>query len=384
MGITAPKHETEMRRLDGYVLRQLLTAFAFFTLILTGVIWLGQAVPLIDTVVSAGKSLLVFLAFSLYVLPLVLTIVLPLAGFAGALYGLNKLYGDAELVVMMAAGQSPWALARPVLIYGLISMLMTLAVTIYLIPIGEKRLSEGRAEIQSELAGALIREGQFLHPDDDLTLFLRNATSDGQMEGLFLHDESDPNAPVTYSAARAVLLRDGDVAQLVMSDGMALTYSQNRRILSRLQFDELVYDLSELVSQAPDVRIRPESYPILALLAPTPEMLENSRYDLGDFLAVGHEKIILGLNAFLMPLLALAVMMTGSYQRRGFTKRLSVAIVLGVLLAAAGVFVKSLVAGSGAQFWPAYYIAPIIALAGSVLLLHRATQSHNRTIEAPA
>ncbi|MEO0387880.1 MAG: LptF/LptG family permease [Pseudomonadota bacterium] len=362
-----------MRRLDGYVLRHLLVAFAFFALILTGVIWLGQAVPLIDTVVSSGNSLLLFLLFSLYVLPLVLMIVLPLAAFAGALYGLNKLYGDSELVVMMAAGQSPFALARPLLVYALIAMMLTSAVTIWMIPWGERRISQGRAEIQSELAGALIREGQFLHPTPGLTIFLHEASGAGRMEGLFLHDERDPEAPVTYSAARAVFLKDGDQARLVMSDGIALTFSESRRLLARVQFDEFTYDLSDLVNQMPNIRIRPESYMLPALLAPTPEMLENDRYALGDFLAVGHEKIILGLNALLMPMMALGVMLTGSYQRRGFARRMGVAIVLGVALATAGVVAKSLTQGSAA-FWPSFYIAPSLALLLTVALLRRAAR----------
>ncbi len=366
-----------MRRLDGYVLKHLLTAFVFFTVILTGVIWLGQSVPLIDTVISSGQSLTIFLMFSLYVLPFVLMIVLPLAAFAGALYGINKLYGDAELVVMMAAGQSPLRLARPVLIYGLITMTLTLIVTVWLVPIGEKRLSAGRAAIQSELAGALIKEGQFLHPDSGMTLFLREASDTGRMEGLFLHDERDRYSPTTYSAATAQLLRDGDQAQLVMRDGVALNYSEERRLLSRVQFEEFTYDLSALIAAEPNIRIRPESFSLPELLSPTEKMLESARYDLADYLAVGHEKIVLGLNALLMPLIALAVMLTGSYQRRGFAKRMSVAIVLGVGLAAAGVAVKSVVTGN-AQSWPVFYAAPALALCLSTFLLFRATQPVRR------
>lgn len=369
-----------MRRLDGYVLKHLLVAFAFFTVILTGVIWLGQSVPLIDTVISSGQSLMIFLMFSLYVLPFVLMIVLPLAAFAGAIYGINKLYGDAELVVMMAAGQSPLRLAVPVVAYGAVCMVLTLLVTVWFVPIGEKSLSEGRAAIQSELAGALIKEGQFLHPDKGLTLFLREASETGRMEGLFLHDERDPSNPTTYSAATARLLRDGDQARLVMSNGMALSYSEERRLLARVQFEEFTYDLSALLADGPMIRVRPESYALKDLLRPTPEMLASTRYDRADYLAVGHEKIVLSINAFLMPLIALAVMLTGNYQRRGFSKRMTVAVVLGVALAAAGVAMKSVVISNAAN-WPLFYLAPLIAAIVSTFLLHRATQPVRRAAQ---
>ena len=45
-----------MTRLDRYILQQLVAAFGFFVLVFTGVIWLTQAVRLIDTVVASGQS----------------------------------------------------------------------------------------------------------------------------------------------------------------------------------------------------------------------------------------------------------------------------------------------------------------------------------------
>ena len=63
-----------MRRLDRYILGQLIAAFGFFVLIFTGVVWLTQAVRLIDTVVASGQSARVFLEFSALVLPQVLAI----------------------------------------------------------------------------------------------------------------------------------------------------------------------------------------------------------------------------------------------------------------------------------------------------------------------
>ena len=74
-----------MTRLDRYILRQLVAALGFFLLVFTGVIWLTQAVRLIDTVVASGQSARVFLEFSGLVLPQVLVIVLPLAGIGAAL-----------------------------------------------------------------------------------------------------------------------------------------------------------------------------------------------------------------------------------------------------------------------------------------------------------
>ncbi len=44
-----------MTRLDRYILQQLVAAVGFFVLVFTGVIWLTQAVRLIDVVVATLK-----------------------------------------------------------------------------------------------------------------------------------------------------------------------------------------------------------------------------------------------------------------------------------------------------------------------------------------
>src|SRR5690606_20841581 len=131
-----------LTRLDRYILRQFVAAFGFFVLIFAGVVWLTQAVRLIDTVVASGQTARVFLEFSLLVLPQVFVIVLPLAGIGAALYALNRLYTDTELVVMMSAGLGPMSLLRPVAMFGAGVALMLAANMILVVPNASRTLAE--------------------------------------------------------------------------------------------------------------------------------------------------------------------------------------------------------------------------------------------------
>ena len=361
-----------MRRLDSYVASQMMLAFVFFLLVLGGVVWLLQALKIIDLVISSGQSALVFLTFTLYVLPSVLIIVMPICGFAAALFVINKLYSETELVVMMMSGLSPFALARPVTIFATVAMILTLISTLVLLPHGARRLAEGQAEIRSEIANALIREGQFLHPEKGMTIFIRQTDASGQMAGIFLHDQRDVEKPVTYTAERAALLRDGDQARLVMSQGIALTEDVKNKTLSQVRFSEFVYDLSTLVKpvDGPD---RPEAFTFGQLTHPTQAMLDHRRYDRAYYLASAHERIVIGLNAFVLPLLGLGVILAGSYQRRGFSGRIMVAVSLGTLLLVFGLAAKS-IAIKGENLWPLVYAPSLIALSLALYLLRNAGQ----------
>lgn len=365
-----------MPYLDRYILRQTFTAFMLFCLILAGVIWLTQAVRLIDVVLSSGQSLFLLVEFSVLVLPRVLSMVVPLAGFAAVIYVINKLYSEAELVVMMMSGQSPFSIARPVLWFALGLSFVTLGITNFLAPMGELRLENNRNEIRSELANALIREGRFLHPTDGLTVFIREASETGNMAGLFLHDERDPARPVTYTAERALLLRDGPIARLIMSRGVALTFSAGNDLLARVQFDEFTYDLSDLVSTVDTEPAKASTLMTWQLISPDASVEALARFKRGAFMATGHERIVFGVHALLMPLLALGVMLTGGYQRRGFSKRIIAAVLSGVTLVVAGLVVKGAVI-SNPGLWPVSYLPDVIAGGLIVFLLNRATTTRS-------
>ena len=280
-----------MTRLDRYILQQLVAAFGFFVLVFTGVIWLTQAVRLIDTVVASGQSAGVFLEFSALVLPQVFVIVLPLAGIGAALYALNKLYTDSELIVMMGAGLGPVSMLRPVALFGvLIGLAMAIVLTV-LVPRSGAVLAERTRAIRSDLANALIVERQFLHPLPGLTLFITDTSRQGEMAGLFLDDQRDPERPVTYSARRALLVREGMEARLVMQEGVALTTGVGSSSSPRCASTSSSSTSPQLINEESARVPRPSEYPVRSLLAPTPEMLAGERYDRADFVSEGHYKI---------------------------------------------------------------------------------------------
>lgn len=359
-----------MTRLDRYILRQLVAAFGFFVLVFTGVIWLTQAVRLIDTVIASGQSAAIFLEFSALVLPQVFVIVLPLSGIGAALYALNRLYSDSELVVMMAAGLGPAALLRPVALFGTLIALAMAVVLFVLVPRSGAALAERTQSIRSDLANALIVERQFLHPMKGLTLFIGATDRTGEMRNVFLHDQREPARPITYSAEMAVLLRDGDEARLLMRDGVALAPSADGERLSVVEFEQFVYDLSALVEADETRRRRPEEYPLRELLHPSADMLADGRYSRGRFIAEAHYKLSQPVLAMIYPMIALVTMLAGGYRRSGFGRRVFVAIGVALILQAIVIVVRSRVQGDAA-LWPVMYLPVVLGLGYVAALLHR-------------
>src|SRR5205085_4000128 len=89
-----------MRSLFLYVLRQIVGPFLLFTLVLTLVIWMTQSLRLLDIVINRGQSAVTFAYLTMLMLPSLLVVIVPIAFFGAALYVLNRLNSDSELVVM--------------------------------------------------------------------------------------------------------------------------------------------------------------------------------------------------------------------------------------------------------------------------------------------
>ena len=82
-------------------------------LVLTGTIWVTQALREVDLLTSKGQTILIFLKLTLLTIPSLVMILAPVALLIAVIYSLNRLNGDSELVVMSSAGMSPGRLIRP-------------------------------------------------------------------------------------------------------------------------------------------------------------------------------------------------------------------------------------------------------------------------------
>jgi len=235
-------------RIDRYLLSQLLSVFAFFTLVLVAVYWVNRAARLFDAVVGDGQSFWVFLELSALTLPNVFRVVLPLSAFAAAVYVAIRMTRDNEMVVLQGTGMSFARLLRPVVVFGLIVALMLGALMHVLSPMSRAQLAERQVAIAGNISARLLRAGEFLQPTDGIVVFIRDIAEDGTLNDVFLSDSRASGRRVDYNAKQALLVTDGGNAVLVMLDGVALAHETADRRLTTLSFDELTYDVGALIA----------------------------------------------------------------------------------------------------------------------------------------
>jgi lipopolysaccharide export system permease protein len=353
-----------MPRLSFYVLKQLIGPTALFAFLLTSVVWLTQSLRLLDLVINRGQSAPTFLYLTLLILPGLLVIILPVAFFAGALYGLSRLSSDSELVVMGAAGFSKSQLTLPVMLAATLVMVVTYACGLYLMPAGQRAMAEKVLDIRDDIAGALLNEGEFNTPSKNLTVFIRELDSDGTIRGVLVYDSRDAKNTTTYLAEHGVLAQTQAGARLIMFDGTIEESSLDGAKLSTLKFQSYIFNLDQFASpRTTPLRATSERY-LGELLWPADSARLTTRLR-NAYLAEAHNRLTAPLYCLAFALVALAAVARGRRARGAQVLRLVIASIAVAALRLGGYAVQGL-AVRQPTLVVLFYLIPIV---GAVVAL---------------
>ncbi|MFV0300786.1 MAG: LPS export ABC transporter permease LptF [Paracoccus sp. (in: a-proteobacteria)] len=358
-----------MHRIDRYILSQMLTLFGFFALVLVSVYWINRAVSLFERLMSDGQTALVVLEFTALTLPVVISVVLPVAAFAATAYGTNRMSNESEMVAMQVAGLSPWRLARPVLVFGLLVSVMVGVLVNGLVPAARTRMAERQAEIAENVTAQFLRPGVFQYPTDGVTVFINAIARDGRLLDVFLEDARLANRRVAYTAEEALVVRGDRGPVLIMLKGMIQTLHGGGETprLDVTRFAELSYDLGAIISKGGGRGRDLRDYATLRLLRPDAELLAATGATPARARVEAHERIAQPLLSPIAAMIGFATLLIGGYSRFGVWRQVIWAIVglIGVQFLTIGA--ANLAAANPAR-WPLIYV-PALAGTGLCLLL---------------
>jgi lipopolysaccharide export system permease protein len=356
-----------MTRIERYVLTTAATAFATALVVLTGVIWITQALRQIDLLTSKGQTILIFLLMTGLALPSLVAVIAPVALFAGILYTFNKLNGDSELVVMAASGVSPARLLRPVALLSTGVFALVVLVYVQLLPWSFGAIENLTTFVRADFISNFARPGAFSALEQGFVFHYRERTPDGALRGVFMQDRRDLAHPSTYIAEAGKTFDKDGSSYLQLSKGVLLR-PQSAGDAAMVTFDDYTIDLSQF-SKAISTIKRPRERTTAELLAPDskdqadPSLSGHIRSELLDRLASPLYALVAGLIAF-------AALCEPRTSRQGRGLAIGGAILAFVIVRALGITATTLTVGvpSAAIF---VWAIPIGASLAALLLIFR-------------
>lgn len=357
-----------------YIARHLVHSTLLITFSLTSIVWLTQALRFIDFIVNQGISVMVFMQLTLLLIPSLLLLILPPALFCAVLFTYNKLKMDSELIVMQAVGLSRWRLSVPSLLVAAAVTVTGYAIALYVQPVSYGKFKDMQSFLRNSYVSLLLQEGVFANPVDGLTVFIRERDKDGTLHGILVHDNRTPDAQVTMMAEEAQLVETEQGPRFLLNNGNRQEVRDGK--LSFLTFDHYTMDIS-LYTQSMSARYPDTQEMTLTQLLtydPTTTEQENKkRY------AEAQQRIIWPAYSLTLTLIAMAVLLSGQFNRRGHWQRLAVAVAIGTVLLFGAVSMRGLMAKNPALIYAAYATLILPALASIWVIADRGSAPRRRS-----
>jgi lipopolysaccharide export system permease protein len=323
-----------MGSIDRYIFRTTLASFAVVLVSLTGVIWITQALRGIDLMTSQGQTILTFLGFTSLVIPALVLIIAPIALMIAISHTLNKLATDSEIIVMNAAGFSPFRLFRPFFYATCVVALMVAFIAAYLAPDGMRRLKRWDAEITADVLANILQPGRFTQLDQNLTIRIRERQPGGVLAGIFVDDRRDPKERVSIIADHGTVLKNEGGSFLILEDGNLERFEVGKREPALVAFGRYAFDMSKFSNQGHDFTLGIRERYLWELLWPAPADPVYLQLP-GQFRAELHDRFLAPIYPFAFAALTFAFLGAPrtTRQSRQFSITSSILAVFGVRMA---------------------------------------------------
>jgi lipopolysaccharide export system permease protein len=323
-----------MGSIDRYIFRTTLASFAVVLVSLTGVIWITQALRGIDLMTSQGQTILTFLGFTSLVIPALVLIIAPIALMIAISHTLNKLATDSEIIVMNAAGFSPFRLFRPFFYATCVVALMVAFIAAYLAPDGMRRLKRWDAEITADVLANILQPGRFTQLDQNLTIRIRERQPGGVLAGIFVDDRRDPKERVSIIADHGTVLKNEGGSFLILEDGNLERFETGKREPALVAFGRYAFDMSKFSNQGHDTTLGIRERYLWELLSPSPDDPVFQQLP-GQFRAELHDRLMSPIYPFAFAALTFAFLGAPrtTRQSRNFSIGGSILAVFGLRMA---------------------------------------------------
>jgi lipopolysaccharide export system permease protein len=328
-----------------YMFRQMANAFLLILLTLTSVVWLATALKELDLITSQGQGLVLFMQMTMLTLPSLMTLIAPNAVLMAALYTLDRMNGDSELIVMTAAGVPVWRIGISLVALASIVSILILFANVFLNPACMRTLRGFITQVRADLISQVLQPGRFSSPERGLTFHIRDRSPSGELLGLLVHDERDTQQVVSYLAERGRILSNDDGSYLVMFKGYVHRFNgeDKDKDVQIVAFDQNMLDVSQFGEKTQGSNeLPPRERSLGDLISPdADDKLAMRNY--GQLRSELHDRLATPLYPLAFVFIAIALMAHARTTRENRWSQILIAFGIAIGLRVAGLTVGNLV-----------------------------------------
>ena len=321
-----------MHLIDRYILRAVATPLILALCVAGMLLLLEHMLRLFDFVLAEQGPVDVVWRMLANLVPHYLGLALPLGAFLGVMLAFRNLSMSSELDALSSSGASFGRLMRPV--YGLMLVLMALDFLLvsYIQPYARYKYQQIRFDVTSGALGIKIPAGEFIDITDDVTIRLgeiNSATRDAR--DIFLERRTRDGGKTVITARYGAISTTPEITSLLLKlqDGRQVIANALGDRIQALNFEtfDLEVDLPAIgVFRARGTDEREATFgEIVSLLRRESPQTSDVYY---EYAAGLHWRILHPLTFLVLPILAVAMGVTGRRRASNLKPVVGVAIMI--------------------------------------------------------
>ncbi|HBP59255.1 MAG TPA: hypothetical protein DD668_06705 [Alphaproteobacteria bacterium] len=342
---------------DRYLFAQMMRTTIAVSITLVGIMWLFQTIRILEVVINRGAPISEFLLMSVTVIPLWLTIAVPIGAFVAVTWVFHRAVADRELLVMQASGRSAFQLARaPVGLGILLTFLLALNSTI-LLPMSFGVYKQVQFKVRNSIPTVMLQDDVFIDVVEGMTMLIGEKFNDGLARDIFIHDERTEGKIITLTARVGKFIERDGLPAVLLQDGERMELGSDEEAGVKLLFD------THTVTMAPQGRKEATRMPIDVNEDSITNLLDTAKSPspayINQRLAEGHYRIVSPALALVLVLTASCGVLYGQIRRSTWSRRTTISFCATMFFIGAVISARSLVTAVPAAV-PLLYASVII------------------------
>jgi len=315
-----------MKTLDRYVTGTFLNIFILIVISLIGLYLIVDFFERIRMLLSNDATLRQILLYFLYQIPMILSLMIPIAVLLSSLLTFGILSKNSEIIAMKANGVSLYRTSCPIIIFAGLMCLVSFFLNEFVTPYTNQRTKYIKlVEVQKKEQIGVFKQNQIWYRGrDGIYNFNMFDPMAGILKGIRItYLDRTMNPTKRIDAARAVWLND----TWVFYEGLITTFSRNRLPVLEY-FDSIVVDLPEKPSDFTIVQKDTEEMGYLELRKYI-KKIQSEGYDATRYIVDAHGKIAFSLVSVILAVIGISFSLSKSERSGGISQSIAVGIVIG-------------------------------------------------------
>ena len=221
----------------------ILNFFLIASFSITFIVWIIQAVNLLDLVSDDGHSLNVYFYYVSLNLPKIFSKIIIFVFFISIFYVVNKYNNTNELLVFWNNGIQKIKFINFIFMFSLLFLIIQLALNLFIVP---KSQNLGRLYIKEsniDFLPKLISEKKFINVMKNLTIFVEEYKKDGNLKKIYINEKINLEKSKIIVSENGKIIKKNDKYILRLFNGGITNINKDNAYT--LNFSETDYDLSE-------------------------------------------------------------------------------------------------------------------------------------------